>query len=211
MELQVKNRTILGKKVEHLRQQGFIPAELFGHGIENEHLSVSVKDFLKIYKSACETSLIDLVTEAGQKLPVFIADIQRHPISGEFLAIDFHQVKMDEKIKAEVPVEFTGQSPAVKAGGVLIKAVNELEVEALPQDMPPKLKVNLEILETIHQSIHLKDLKTPKGVKIIADPETVIATVVEPSKVEEAVVPPPPVAEPAAPEAATEDESEKNK
>jgi len=210
MELQVKKRTILGKKVKSLRRQGFIPAELFGHGIENEHLSVPVKNFLKIYKLAGETSKINLIKEDGKKIPVFIANVQRHPISGEILAVDFHQIKEDEKIKAKVPIEFIGQPPAVKSGGVLVKNINEIEVESLPQNIPHKIEANLEILETIHQNIKVKDLNIPKGVKITTDPELIIATIIESKKTEENIP-----SQPTTPEitqkTTDEDEKEKNK
>lgn len=194
MELRFKERTVLGKAVKKLRREDFIPAEIFGHGIENRHISVPAKDFARIYKKAGETTIINLVAEDGMKTPVLITAIQRHPISREFLAIDFHQIRMDEKIKVAVPIEFKGEAPAVKAGNILIKAVDELEVEAFPQDIPHKFEVDLTVLESIKQSIHVKDLKTAKGVKILAEPETVIATITEPAKVEE-VVPPSPAAE----------------
>lgn len=185
MELQVLRRTILGKKTRTLRKQGLIPAELFGRGIENKHLSVPVKDFSKIYKSAGESTVINLIAEDGKKVPVLISDIQRHPTSDEFLTIDFHQIKMDEKIQIKIPVEFTGEAPAIKTGNILIKAVNELEVETLPGNIPHNFTVDLSVLESVRQSIHVRDLRVPASVKIIADPETVIATIAEPRKIEE--------------------------
>jgi len=211
MEIKVKQRTILGKKVKNLRRQGFIPAELFGHGIKNEHLTVPAKEFLKIYKEAGETSMIELIKENGEKVPVFIANIQRHPISGEFLTVDFHQVKKGEKIKTKIPIEFIGESPAVKTGGILVKALNELEIEALPQNIPHKFEINLEILENIHQNIRVKDLKTPPGVKIITDPETTIVTVTESRKTEEEITSTQPASKETENQPPAEDEKEKSK
>lgn len=199
MELAVKNRNVFGKKVKTLRREGFIPAELFGHGLTNKHLSVAEKDFNKVYRTAGESAIVNLVTEAGEKLPVLISDVQRHPLSGQFLAVDFHQVRMDEKIQIKVPVEFVGEAPAVKAGNILVKLINEIEVETLPQHIPHKFEVDVSGLTEVRQSIHVQDLKVPAEVKIRLEPNTVIATITEPAKAEEVAAPAPAPAEGAVP------------
>jgi large subunit ribosomal protein L25 len=184
MELFVQKREIVGKKVKGLRKQGLIPAELYGHNIENTHLSVQAKDFLKIFKEAGESTIINLNLE-NKKLPVLIHDVSTDPVNDQILHIDFYQVKMDEKITASIPLEFIGEAPAVKEkGGILIKAMHEIEVEALPADLPHSIKVNLNILSEIGKSIYVKDLEVPKGVKILVEPETVVATATEPAKEE---------------------------
>jgi len=190
MELTVQKREILGKKVESLRQGGVIPAELYGHGSENIHLSVSAKEFSKLYKEAGESTIVKLKVESekgkvGDEISVLIHDLQKNPLNDEISHIDFYQVRMDEKITASVPLEFIGEAAAVKEkGGVLIKAVHELEIEALPADLPHKIEVDLSQLSDIGMSIHVKNLKIDKKVKALADLETVVVTVTEPTKEE---------------------------
>jgi len=189
MELQVKNREILGKKVKNLRAQGIIPAELFGHGVQNKHLSVLLKDFTKVYKEAGENTILTLVTENGEKIRAIISEVNRHPLTGNFLSIDFRQIHKDEKIHAKVPIEFTGTAPAIKKGFILVKVLNEIEIEALPDKIPHCFKVDLSKLDDLGQSINIHDLKLTSDIKVLIPPETIIATVSE--QIKEEVAPPP--------------------
>lgn len=185
MELKVQTRTILGKKVKTLRKQGLIPAELYGHGVKNLHLTLSAKEFQKVFKAAGESTIVNLLAEGGKTLPVMILDVQTDPLSREILNVDFFQIKMTEKIRIHVPIEFIGEAPAVKNfDGILIKTLQEIEVEALPNDIPHRIEVNLPSLDEIGKSISVKDLKLGERVKIFVNPETIIATVVE-AKAEE--------------------------
>lgn len=177
MDLQVQKREVFGKKVDRLRGAGFLPAELYGSGKENIHISVPLKDFLKVYREAGENMVVNLVLD-GEKRPVLIYDLQRDPVSDEIIHVDFYQVRMDEKIKAAVPLVFIGESPAVKEkGGILTKAMHEVEVEALPAEIPHEFEVDLSLLDDLDKSIYVKDLRVPAGVRVMVDPETVIATV----------------------------------
>lgn len=189
MELQAQARTALGKSVKTLREQGLIPAEFYGRGFPNQTLIVARGEFEKVLKSAGESTVITLEVD-GKKHPSIIHDLQHDPISGEIIHVDFYGVHMDEKINAHVPVEFIGEAPAVKAhGGVLNKAVDEIEVEALPADLPHSFVVDVSVLAEIDQSIYVKDIAVPKNVKVVLDPETAIITVMPPIK-EEEVAPP---------------------
>lgn len=185
MDLKVEKRTTLGKKLKALRNKGLIPAELYGHGLENVHLEVVAKEFSGAHKEVGESTIVNLVLE-GKKIPALIHDTTSDFLSNKISHIDFYAVKMDEKIKTHVPFEFTGESAAVKQGGVLVKSMKEIEVEALPGDLPRDIEINLSILENLHDSIHVKDLMVSDKVKIYADAETVIVTVIEPAKEEEA-------------------------
>ncbi|MDI6821036.1 MAG: 50S ribosomal protein L25 [Patescibacteria group bacterium] len=190
MELQVKDREILGKKVKSLRARGLIPAELFGHKIKNKHLTISEKDFTKVYKEAGEHTVLTLITEKDEKLRAIISDVTHHPLTGNFLSIDFRQVRKDEKIHAKIPIEFTGVAPAVKKGFILIKVLDEIEIEALPDKIPRCFKVELSKLDDLGQSISIHDLKIASDIKVLIPPETIIATVSEQTK--EEIAPPPP-------------------
>jgi len=191
MELTTENREILGKKVNSLRRQGLIPAEFYGHGFPNKHLVVKQADFNKVFKEAGENMVITLVS-GKEKLPALIYDIDKDYLSGEVSHVDFYGVRMDEEIKAAVPIEFTGESPAVKdKGGVLNKSLNEIEVEALPANLPQSFTVDLSGLVDLDQSIYVKDITVPKNVKILVQPETVVISVTPPR--EEEVAPAVPV------------------
>ncbi len=177
LELAAQTREQFGREVKALRAKGLIPAELYGHGIKNEHLSLIKKDFIKLFKKAGESSLVDLVVD-GKKHPILINDVQHNPITDEIESVDLYQVRLDEKIRLKVPVSFIGEAPAVKEkGGILVKALSEIEVEALPADIPHQLDANLSELADIGSSIAVSALVIPKGVRVLVDPTFVVATV----------------------------------
>lgn len=177
MELQVQKREKLGRQVKRLRKEGITPAELYGRGFENIHLSVLTKEFKKVFKKAGETTIINLVLDE-KKYPALIQDVSFHPVSDEVKSVDFYKVRMDEKIKVKVPLEFVGISAGVKEhDGVLVKTLHEVEVEALPADLPHVLKVDISKLEDVDQSIYVKDLEIPKGVKVLVDSDTAVASI----------------------------------
>ncbi len=180
LELKAETREITGKKVKKLRKTGYIPAVLYGHGVKSLSLMVDAKEFNRAFKEAGETSLLHLVL-GGKKHNVLIHDLATGPLSGEILHVDFFEVKMDEKIKTKVPLVFVGESSAVKGeGGVLVKAMQEVELEALPQDLPKEIEVEISGLETFEDKIYIKDLKVSGSVKILADSEEMVAAVAPP-------------------------------
>jgi large subunit ribosomal protein L25 len=177
MELVAIKREQFGRALKTLRAKGFIPAELYGHGVENLHLSVTVKDFKKVFKAAGESTMIDLMVE-GKKRPVMIHEVNTDPVTDEVVGIDFYQVRLDEKLKIKVPLSFVGESAGVREKqGILVKAVSELEIEALPQAIPHSIEVDISKLTDIGTSVQVKDLSVAKDVRILIDPETVVATV----------------------------------
>lgn len=185
MDLAVQKREVFGRGVETLRAAGFIPAELYGHGTANLHLSIPAKDFGKVFKEAGENTVVNVVVD-GKKHPTLIYNVQYHPVLDTVIHADFYEVHMDEKIKTHIPVEFVGDSPAIKEkSGIVVKAVQEIEVEALPGDLPHMIQVDLGVLTDIGASFHVKDLKTMKGVEILLDPETTIVTITAQMTVEE--------------------------
>lgn len=181
MDLAVQMRTKLGKSVKALRKEGFVPAELYGHGLKNEHLSVSAKDFAKVFKAAGTSTVVTLAIGKDKK-PAIIHDVVHDALSGEVAHIDFYQVRMDEKIRAKVPLEFVGIAPAIKEkGAVLNRSMTEIEIEALPQDLPHAVSVDLSSLDELNKSVYVHDLKLPKGVKVLIEGETAIATATPPA------------------------------
>lgn len=177
MELAVQKREQLGRGVHALRTRHLIPAELYGKGIANVHLAVPEKDFKKVFKEAGENTIVNIIVD-GKKYPAFIYDVSYDGVTDEILNIDFYQVRMDEKIKIGVPIEFIGIAPAVKSkNGILVKALQELEIEALPSDIPHNIPVNITTLEDIGQSLYVKDVSVPEKVRVLVAPDTVVVTI----------------------------------
>ena len=178
MLLKVQERKIKGKKVKTLRQQGLIPAVLYG-GNEKENLLFSVKsgEFRKVWQEAGGSSVIELETLAGKK-NVLIQDVTFDPLKGEPLHIDFYAVRMDKLITTAVPIVFKGESPAVKnLGGVLVKVAHELEIEALPKNLPSEISVDISGLANLNDHFIVGDLDLKEGVKIKAEKDKVIVLV----------------------------------
>lgn len=173
------------ENVKTLREKGLIPAVVYGRGQKNISLSLDYQEFKKALETAGESTIIKLKVNDEIK-NVLIYDVAKDPITDKFIHIDFYQVRMDEIITAEVRLAFEGESSAVKTlEGILIKTMNEVEVEALPGDLPHELKIDLSILETFDDHIKIKDIKLPEGVKIKLDPEDVVASVAPPRTQEE--------------------------
>ncbi len=193
--LNAGQRKISGRKVKKLRKEGILPGNIFGKKIKSAAVEVSAKEFEKVYEEAGETGLIALKLGSEER-PVLIHNVQVHPKTDEPLHVDFFQVDLKEKVTADVPVELTGESPAEKQGlGTVILQLNEIEVEALPTDLPEKFEINIENLLEVDQAIYVKDMKVDKNkVEIKEDPEAIVAKV-EPPQKEEVVAPPPAPAE----------------
>src|SRR3989344_5191172 len=178
--LKAEKRTVLGRKVKGLRKQGIIPAHVFGHKVKTEHVQVHASEFLKVFEKTGETGIIDLAVDS-QKKPVLVKNVQVHPVTDTPLHIDFYQVNLSEKVKVNVPIEIVGESPAVhKKIGVLLTPVAEVEVEALPADLPENIEVDVAKLENVGEEIKVKDLKVNRAkVTINADEEIVVAQIGE--------------------------------
>lgn len=204
LSLTAKTRKIIGKKAKSLRKEGMTPAILYGPKIKPLPLKVDLKDLKKVYEEGGESSLVSL--KIGKKEEkVLIHEIQRHPVTDEFLHVDFYAPSLKEKVTATIPLAFEGEALAVKElGGVLVKNISEVTVEAKPQDLPKEIKVNIEGLKTFEDIILIKDLKTKEGVQILKEPEEVVASVVPPREEEVAEE----VVEEAAPEEKPEGEKE---
>jgi large subunit ribosomal protein L25 len=190
LELTAQTRTVLGKKVSALRSAGHVPAEVFGHDVKNQHLTVSAKEFGKVYKEAGEHTIVMLTIDGKEKVATVITDVVRDSLSGTTLSIDFHAIRMDEKIQAKIPINFTGDAPALKLGFPVVRTLEEIEVEALPAKLPRAFDVDLSGLTNPGESIHVKDVQVSAEVRVLVTPETVIVTVGEKTK-EEAPTPAP--------------------
>lgn len=185
-ELKTEKRTALGKATGALRKTGMIPAELYGHGVPNVHLAVNAREFEKTYRVAGENTIINVMVD-GKAVPVLIYYVEKDPLKDEFLAVDFYQVNMNEEVETEIPLKFEGESPAVKDNGVLIKAMDDVEVKALPSNLPEFISVDLTKLVKIGDSIYVRDLIQSPKFEYLVEPDTVVVSITE--QVEEEVAP----------------------
>ena len=184
-ELKVKVREVLGRKVKTLRKKGIIPAVVYGLKAKSIPLEIDYSEFEKVYKEAGESTVIKLKTGKESK-NVLIYDVAMDSVSDKFIHVDFYEVRMDKPITAVVPLVFEGEAPAVKnLEGVLVKNITEIEVEALPANLPHEIKVDISVLKTFDDLIHIKDLKIPDGVKISINPDEIVALVSPPRSDEE--------------------------
>lgn len=186
IQLNAHRRTLFGKKTAGLRARGFLPAVIYGGKEKSATLSVPTREFMKVWKTAGESTLIDLSVDGAGKKSVLIHEVAFDPIKSEPLHVDFFEAVSDRPLKTRVALLFQGESEAVKSlGGVLLKVMHELEVEALPKDLPRELVVDIACLATFDDHILLKDIIPPKGVTLFGEPDSLVAKVNPPRTDEE--------------------------
>lgn len=186
LSLKLKERKQLGKAVKRLRKEGLIPAIVYGHGVTARSVSVEYNPFIKVYRQAGESSLVDLVIEGKESVKALIADTAIDPMTDRLIHVDFRQVLMTEKLKAKIPVVLSGESRAVKElGGILVKSLLEIEVECLPQFLVHEITVDLSSIKEFGETIRVEAITPPEGMVFLANPREVIATVTPPRSEEE--------------------------
>lgn len=177
-KLKVEKRKVLGKEVKKLRRDGIVPGNVYGKNIKSEAVQVSLKDFSAVYLEAGETGLVDLDLD-GKIIPVLIHNVHKD-FRRNVLHADFFQVNLKEKVKTMVPLEIIGEPKAViDKIGLLMNILSEVEVEALPEELPEKIEVNVEHLGNIDDQITVADLKAPAGVEILTDNTQVVSKIGE--------------------------------
>ena len=185
LELKAQIRKDTGRKLKTLREKGFIPAVVYGPGHKSNSIQLDYGNFKKVFEEAGESTLIKLKIDEHAK-NVLIHDVSIDPVDGKFIHVDFYQVVMDKIIKTHVPLVFEGEAPAVKnLGGVLMKNLTELEIEALPKNLPHEIKVDISFLDSFDKHIRVKDLNLPEGVKILEKFEELVVSVIPPRSEEE--------------------------
>lgn len=165
------------EKPADIRAAGSIPAVFYGFGKEATSVSVPAIEFTKLFKQAGETTAITL-DMGDQKVPTLIHDISRDPVTGAPTHVDFLVVDMNKETEVAVPIEFTGVAPAEKSNiGMVMKVMHEIEVRALPANLPHSIEVDISTLANLNDIIHAKDIKLPTGVSLVGDAEDVVASV----------------------------------
>jgi large subunit ribosomal protein L25 len=184
--LSVKVRDVEKDKLGPLRLSGMVPACLYGAGQENLNLSLNKNDFVRLFKTAGSNTIVEMDVEGVGKENVLIYDVSYEPVSDEVEHVDFIRVRMDEKITTKIPLEFVGQSKAVKElAGIFNANIDEVEVTCLPGKLPKVIEVNIDKLNTFDDAINIKDLVVPDGVVIENEADGVVASVLPPRSEEE--------------------------
>jgi large subunit ribosomal protein L25 len=171
-----------------LRTKGMMPAVVYGAGKEAQSITLVAKEFDKIWHEAGESTIVEL-DGLGSMLSVLIQDVSVEPLYGTPTHADLLSVRTDEAIEVTVPLEFVGVAPAEKLGGTLIKVMHEIDIEALPKNLPHSIEVDISTLVTFDDQIHVSDLVLPVGVSVVTDGEEVVALVQEAGEAEAEATP----------------------
>jgi large subunit ribosomal protein L25 len=173
-----------------LRANGKVPAVFYGKKEASTPVAVSMSEFKKVWREAGETSIIELVGE-GIDVQALIYKVDLNALTEQPVHVDFYAIEKDKKLEIDIPLVFAGMAPAVRdLGGVLVKVMHDVKIEALPKDLPKEISVDLSALTTMESQILAKDLTLPAGVSLVVDPEAVVAAItkLEEEKVEAAPV-----------------------
>ncbi len=183
--MKVKERKEFGtRKVNHLRKEGWIPGIIYGHGEKSKPIMIKEEELTDVlHNMHSEATLLDLDYE-GKKLQVLMRDISRNPLTEKLLHVDFQHIHENEEINVHVILEYQGKPKGVEEGGILNIEHRDLIARCLPKDIPEKITVDVSSLE-IGQSIHIKDLDIPEGVKVEEDPSATIVNILSPRKIVE--------------------------
>jgi large subunit ribosomal protein L25 len=181
--LKVKERKETGtRKVKHLRKKGWIPGVIYGHGEKSKLIMIQEEELLNVLHNLhSEATLLDLDCE-GEKLQVLMREISRNPLDEKLLHVDFQHIHKNEKVNVHVILEYQGKPKGVEEGGLLNIEHRDLIIRCLPKDIPEKIVVDVSNLE-IGQSLHIKDLNIPEGVKVEEDPSSTVVNILSPRKV----------------------------
>lgn len=165
-------------RAEEIRTQGKLPGVIYGPEMEPISVMADYNNFEKLLREAGESSLIDFKVEGGETVKALIQDVQYDPVKGRMIHFDLRQINMSQEMHANVILNFVGEAPAVKeVGGTLFKGLEEVEVKCLPQNLVSEIEVDLSVLKTCEDAIHVKDLVLPKGIQIVSNLDTMVAKV----------------------------------
>lgn len=177
--LQAETRSVIGKQVKVLRRKGITPIHLYGKNTPSMNLQADAADLEKLLVLTGGTQPVTVSVQSGEDFPLtFMRQIQRHPLTDEIIHVDFFQVPVAEVMRASVPISLTGDSPAVKKlGGVLLQALQSVEVECLPLDIPQTIELDISGLADFEKTIYVSAISLGDAITLITDPEEMIARV----------------------------------
>jgi large subunit ribosomal protein L25 len=186
LQIAVDARSASGKQTKQLRAGGIVPGVVFGKKAGSVPVQVDAKALELLYREAGRTSIIQVSVDGGAPTSVVIKNIQRNPLTGRALHVDFFAPDLTHEMTAEVPLSFTGTAPAIDAtGGFLLTSIDRLRVKALPGEMPHEIVVDLGPLVDLDAMIKVSDIPTGAAVTVLNDPEELVAKVMPPRVEEE--------------------------
>jgi large subunit ribosomal protein L25 len=188
LELTLDAREAQGKANKRLRREGLVPGVVYGKGEDSTNVQVDAKTFETLYRAAGKTSVVKFMVPGSRRATSgFIKSVQRHPLTGRALHVDYFLVNLNVEMEVDVPLVFTGESPAVEeTGGTLLHNISAIHVKALPADIPHEVTVDVSVLKSLDVAIHVADLSLNRDlVTVMTDGETLVATVVPPRVEEE--------------------------
>lgn len=181
LALTATSRTEVGRQATRVRNSGNIPAVIYGNGIASRNVTLGVSEFRKVYREAGKSTLLDVAIDGAEPLKALIQEVQPNPLTLEPQHVDLRQIKMDEELTIDVPLEFINEAPAVKElAGTFVHALDTVKVRCLPANLPHEIQVDISSLKTFEDTITVADLILPSGVKIIDEGDIVLATVTPP-------------------------------
>lgn len=161
-----------------LRNNGRVPAVFYGPKSDSVPITLSLPEFAKVWQQAGESTVISL-HGIGEDQDALIHDVQIHPVTEQPIHVDFYIIEKGKKLTVSVPIKFEGEAKVENVGGIVIKVLHEIEVEAMPKDLPHEITVDLSGLETLEDQILVKDIKLPEGAETTLEPDEVIVSVTE--------------------------------
>jgi len=186
IQLGVQKREIIGKRVRALRRDGFVPAVVYGPDSEPLNLSIERHELRSVLSQAGGTQLIELNVEGSESIPTLARHVQRDPVRGNVLHVDFYRVSMTRLISAEVPVVLVNESPIVSSGGAVVNhPMSSLTIEALPAHLPPHIEVDMSLLAQVGDQLLVQDLVLPEGATALSDPDELVVKLDYPRQIAE--------------------------
>ena len=186
LQIAVDARTASGKQTKRLRAAGIVPGVVFGKKAGSVPVQLEAKAFEALYREAGRTSIIKVKVDGGRETSVVIKSVQRNPLTGRVLHVDFFAPDLTHEMQADVPIAFSGEAPAVEAtGGTLFTSLDHIKVKALPADMPHEVIVDVSSLVDLDAAIHVSDLAFADNVTVLNDPDELVAKVMPPRVEEE--------------------------
>jgi large subunit ribosomal protein L25 len=176
-KLSAERRTVVGKQIGQLRRSGKLPAVLYGPGVDSMPIQIDAREAARVLRRVGSAELVDLTVD-GVTRKVLLQDIQRHSMRGNFEHIDFYAVDMARTLRTHIPVHLVGASYAVASlSGVLVRGLTDIEIECLPGDLITAVDVDLSELKEIGSAVYVRDLYTPKTVKVLTGPDDLIVRI----------------------------------
>jgi len=187
LDFTVDTRSVLGKQTKRLRRAGTVPGVVFGKGKESIPVQVDAKRFESLYHAAGRTTIFQLTVPGAGVKSAIIKSVQRHPLSGRAVHVDFFLPDLLVEMQVDVPLVFFGEPPAIEVtGGSLFTALDHIKVRALPADLPHEITVDVTPLIDLEAAIHVSDLPfDAERVTVLNDPDELVAKVMPPRVIEE--------------------------